>query len=195
MSDAFSARLLDFLVRYRMFEDACRQLRDSGGGDGLMGETLRLALDAVDSIDSLEEAIPEAVESAQRSGDEDLLDGISFLAESLREDRARASSYYSHVTSVRLGMGGRPVRRPKVVFPIRVRQEDRERDAREDEGSHPETPDDVESPSTSDDHGGGQLQASPPLDDAERMTVEGDRIGIARSAREDSDSEDEGGRA
>ena len=139
MSDAFSARLLDFSVRFRMFEDACRQLRDSGGGDGLVDETLRLALDAVDSMDSLEEAIPEAVESAQRSGDEDLLDCISFLAESLREDRARASSYYSHVTSIRLGMGGRPVRRPKIVFPIGNNKGEKGQHAYEDAGPDPST--------------------------------------------------------
>ncbi len=113
-------RLLGYTLGLRRFEDACRQLRDFDGGPGgreaFVDETLRLAMDASYAIDSLEDAVPDAVEKAQREGDEGFLDDLSLLVECLREDRARVASYSNYVVSRRIGATVHPPRRPKVVF-------------------------------------------------------------------------------
>lgn len=83
-------------VSQRLFEDRCRQLigfkGDVDARQALVDETLRLAICVSDNIDDTEGMIPDVLDHLQdNGGDPDPMKAISYIANNLKEDRARAT--------------------------------------------------------------------------------------------------------
>lgn len=63
--------------------------------------------------------IPDVLDHLQdNGGDPDLIKAISYIANNLKEDRARANSYSSFVTYRRIGNRTRKPRRPQIANPF-----------------------------------------------------------------------------
>ena len=121
--DEFYESYLHYTVSQRLFEDRCRQLigfkGDVDARQALVDETLRLAICVSDNIDDTEEMIPDVLDHLQdNDGDPDLMKAISYIANNLKEDRARANSYSSFVTYRRIGNRTRKPRRPQIANPF-----------------------------------------------------------------------------
>lgn len=121
--DEFYASHLHYAVSQRLFEDRCRQLVGFKGNaderQALVDETLRLAICVSDNIDDTEALIPDVLDYLNdNGGDPDLVQAISFIANNLKEDRARANSYSNFVTYRRIGSRTRKPRRPQVANPF-----------------------------------------------------------------------------
>mgnify|MGYP007066975146 FL=1 len=121
--DEFYESYLHYTVSQRLFEDRCRQLigfkGDVEARQALVDETLRLAICVSDNIDDTEGMIPDVLDHLQdNDGDPDLIKAISYIANNLKEDRARANSYSSFVTYRRIGNRTRKPRRPQIANPF-----------------------------------------------------------------------------
>lgn len=121
--DEFYESYLHYTVSQRLFEDRCRQLigfkGDVDARQALVDETLRLAICVSDNIDDTEGMIPDVLDHLQdNDGDPDLMKAISYIANNLKEDRARANSYSSFVTYRRIGNRTRKPRRPQIANPF-----------------------------------------------------------------------------
>ena len=121
--DEFYESYLHSTVSQRLFEDRCRQLigfkGDVDARQALVDETLRLAICVSDNIDDTEGMIPDVLDHLQdNDGDPDLIKAISYIANNLKEDRARANSYSSFVTYRRIGNRTRKPRRPQIANPF-----------------------------------------------------------------------------
>ena len=121
--DEFYVSYLHYSVSQRLFEDRCRQLIGFKGNvderQALVDETLRLAMCISDNIDDTEESIPEVLDYLHdNGGDPDIIQAISFIANNLKEDRARANSYSNFVTYRRIGNRTRKPRKPQVANPF-----------------------------------------------------------------------------
>lgn len=121
--DEFYESYLHYTVSQRLFEDRCRQLigfkGDVEARQALVDETLRLAICVADNIDDTEGMIPDVLDHLQdNDGDPDLIKAISYIANNLKEDRARADSYSSFVTYRRIGNRTRKPRRPQIANPF-----------------------------------------------------------------------------
>lgn len=121
--DEFYESYLHYSVAQRLFEDRCRQLIGFKGDvdqrQALVDETLRLAMCVSDNIDDTEGLIPDVLDHLHESnGDPDLIQAISYIANNLKEDRARANSYSNFVTYRRIGNRTRKPRRPQVANPF-----------------------------------------------------------------------------
>ena len=121
--DEFYESYLHYTVSQRLFEDRCRQLigfkGDADARQALVDETLRLAICVSDNIDDTEGMIPDVLDHLQdNDGDPDLMKAISYIANNLKEDRARANSYSSFVTYRRIGNRTRKPRRPQIANPF-----------------------------------------------------------------------------
>lgn len=121
--DEFYESHLHYSVSQRLFEDRCRQLMGFKGNvderQALVDETLRLAICVSDNIDDTEGLIPDVLDHLRDTGgDPDLVQAISFIANNLNEDRARANSYSNFVTYRRIGNRTRKPRRPQVANPF-----------------------------------------------------------------------------
>lgn len=121
--DEFYESYLHYTVSQRLFEDRCRQLigfkGDVDARQALVDETLRLAICVSDNIDDTEGMIPDVLDHLQdNDGDPDLIKAISYIANNLKEDRARANSYSSFVTYRRIGNRTRKPRRPQIANPF-----------------------------------------------------------------------------
>ena len=121
--DEFYESYLHYTVSQRLFEDRCRQLigfkGDVDARQALVDETLRLAICVSDNIDDTEGMIPDVLDHLQdNDGDLDLIKAISYIANNLKEDRARANSYSSFVTYRRIGNRTRKPRRPQIANPF-----------------------------------------------------------------------------
>lgn len=121
--DEFYESYLHYTVSQRLFEDRCRQLigfkGDVEARQALVDETLRLAICVSDNIDDTEGMIPDVLDHLQdNDGDPDLIKAISYIANNLKEDRARANSYSSFVTYRRIGNCTRKPRRPQIANPF-----------------------------------------------------------------------------
>ena len=120
--DEFYESYLHYTVSQRLFEDRCRQLigfkGDVEARQALVDETLRLAICVSDNIDDTEGMIPDVLDHLRDNGDPDLMKAISYIANNLKEDRARANSYSSFVTYRRIGNRTRKPRRPQVANPF-----------------------------------------------------------------------------
>lgn len=121
--DEFYESYLHYTVSQRLFEDRCRQLigfkGDVEARQALVDETLRLAICVADNIDDTEGMIPDVLDHLQdNDGDPDLMKAISYIANNLKEDRARANSYSSFVTYRRIGNRTRKPRRPQIANPF-----------------------------------------------------------------------------
>lgn len=94
--DEFYESHLHYSVAQRLFEDRCRQLigfkGDPDQRQAMVDETLRLAICVCDNIDDTESLIPDVLDHLHSvGGDRDLIQAISYIANSLKEDRARAT--------------------------------------------------------------------------------------------------------
>ena len=121
--DEFYESYLHYTVSQRLFEDRCRQLigfkGDVDARQALVDETLRLAICVADNIDDTEGMIPDVLDHLHdNDGDPDLMKAISYIANNLKEDRARANSYSSFVTYRRIGNRTRKPRRPQIANPF-----------------------------------------------------------------------------
>ena len=121
--DEFYESYLHYTVSQRLFEDRSRQLigfkGDVDARQALVDETLRLAICVSDNIDDTEGMIPDVLDHLQdNDGDPDLIKAISYIANNLKEDRARANSYSSFVTYRRIGNRTRKPRRPQLANPF-----------------------------------------------------------------------------
>lgn len=121
--DEFYVSHLHYSVSQRLFEDRCRQLVGFKGNvderQALVDETLRLAICVSDNIDDTEGMIPDVLDHLHdNGGDSDLIQAISFIANNLKEDRARANSYSNFVTYRRIGNRTRKPRKPQVANPF-----------------------------------------------------------------------------
>ena len=121
--DEFYESYLHYSVAQRLFEDRCRQLIGFKGDvdqrQALVDETLRLAMCVSDNIDDTEGLIPDVLDHLRDTdGDHDLIQAISYIANNLKEDRARANSYSNFVTYRRIGNRTRKPRRPQVANPF-----------------------------------------------------------------------------
>lgn len=132
--ERFMHAYLHCTVTQRLFEDTCRQLRDCEGTAerrALVDETLRLAMAVSELTEDVEALLPGARSYAARhgDGDDDLVDAFELIANSIEEDRARATSFAMFLTARRMGDSRRP-RPPQVANPMRFA---RAEDVREDE--------------------------------------------------------------
>lgn len=132
--ERFMHAYLHCTVTQRLFEDTCRQLRDCEGTAerrALVDETLRLAMAVSELTEDVEALLPGARFYAARhgDGDDDLVDAFELIANSIEEDRARATSFAMFLTARRMGDSRRP-RPPQVANPMRFA---RAEDVREDE--------------------------------------------------------------
>lgn len=139
--ERFMHAYLHYTVTQRLFEDTCRQLRDTGGAEerrALVDEALRLAMAVSELTEDVEALMPGARSYAARHdvGDVDILDAFELIANSIEEDRARATSFAMFLTARRMG-GSRKPRPPQVANPMRFAHED-------------EVPDDSEIPEEED---------------------------------------------
>lgn len=133
--ERFLHTYLHYTVTQRLFEDTCRQLRDCEGTVErrvLVDEALRLAMSVSELADDAEALLPEArsYADAHDIGDPDIADALVLIANSIREDRARATSFAMFLTARRMG-GARRARVPQVANPMRFSRDD-DADLRED---------------------------------------------------------------
>lgn len=121
--DEFYESYLHYTVAQRLFEDRCRELIGFAGSpderQSLVDETLRLAMCVSDNIDDTEALLSEAVRFLHsKKADGDVLKAMSYIANNLKEDRARASSYSNFVTYRRIGNRTRKPRKPQIANPF-----------------------------------------------------------------------------
>ena len=115
---------LHYTVNQRLFEDRCRQLLHFKGTlderQQLVDDTLRLSLAVTDTIDEEEAIMADTIEYIQTNeidGGADILEAMSLVANNLKEDRARATSYSNLITRRKLGQTGQRVRQPQIANP------------------------------------------------------------------------------
>ena len=120
----FYENYLHYSVSQRLFEDACRQLRDFVGElserQALVDETLRLSMAVSDNIDAVEGMIADTIEYIQSNDidNPELLEEIALITNNLKEDRARANSYSNFITFRRMGNTDRRPRKPQIANPF-----------------------------------------------------------------------------
>ena len=121
--DEFNNAYLHYTVSQRLFEDRCRQLTECRGSaeerQALVDETLRLAVIVSGNANETESLIADTVEFIQNNGgNPDDLQALAYVANNIKEDRARADDYNISVSGLRIGNTARRPRRPQVANPF-----------------------------------------------------------------------------
>lgn len=184
----FMMAYFHYTINQRLFEDTCRQLRDyKGEYEGkkqLVKETLRLARAVSDLADTVENAIPPAVEQIRKHGSSDpfLANAIPLISNNVKEDRARASAYTMFVASKKYGGSVACARKPMVANPFVFDESD-------DSDLYPDMKDD-DSPEPWEDTFGTGGEGSDA--ESERSEEDSDHSDDGRNDGEDPEEESDG---